>query len=80
MEENFSSMKDIISRKYVYRIKAGKNMESYISNKDQCLYIAESNYSKWDIDYNRIRDLIPIFTEKAYDFRNFCVTKGQTER
>jgi hypothetical protein len=72
-------MKDVKIRKYVYKIKTGKHLNSYIFDKDQSLVIEKSNYAKWDIDYNKIGETLPIFTAKQYDFRNFCNPKGILE-
>jgi tRNA U38,U39,U40 pseudouridine synthase TruA len=80
VNNEFNSMKDAKLRKYVYKIKTGKNLSSYIFDKSEYLVIEKSNYAKWDIDYNKINEIIPIFTSKHYDFRNFCVTKGIDER
>ena len=70
-------MKSVKYRKYVYKIRTGNDFSEFLTYKDNYLVIANSNYSKLNIDFNRLAEVIPLFSGQKYNYANFCINKNE---
>ena len=69
-------MKAVKHKKYVYKIKTGNNLNEFLLCRDNYLIISNSNYAKLEINFDKLSEVVPIFTKRKYNFINFCINKG----
>jgi hypothetical protein len=81
VEEKFNSRNHPIEREYVYKIRIGKIDDDLFTDDKFWNIITEHKYYKkkffpymgMNFNYEKVKEICEIFSEKQYDFSNFSI-------